>query len=98
MAAKRKKHNPSFKSKVALEAIQGRKTSQEIARAYEIHPTQVAQWKRELLERAGEIFDTAGQQNALKEREAELSRAYEQIGRLNLELDWLKKKTSDGQE
>jgi len=64
MAAKQKRHNPNFKSQVALEALQGRKTSQGIARAYEIHPAQVAQWKRELLERAGEIFDTTGQQNA----------------------------------
>jgi transposase-like protein len=51
MAAKRKKHNPSFKSKVALEAVLGHKISQETARAYEIHPKRIAQWERELLER-----------------------------------------------
>jgi len=55
-AAKRKRHSPEFKAKVALEALKGLKTSHELAREYEVHSTQIAQWKRQLREHAGDAF------------------------------------------
>mgnify|MGYP000385528171 CR=1 FL=1 len=93
MAGKRKRHSPQFKARVALEALKGMKTSQELAREYEVHPTQIAQWKAQLRDQAEQVFDSGAAAQQQKHREAELSRAYEQIGRLNLELDWLKKKS-----
>lgn len=92
MAGKRKRHSPEFKAKVALEALKGLKTSHELAREYEVHPTQIAQWKRELREHAGEIFQSKRSRGE-RDREAELTQAYEQIGRLNMELAWLQKKS-----
>lgn len=91
MAGKRKRHSPEFKAKVALEALKGLKTSHELAREYEVHPTQVAQWKRQLRDHVSEVFGPDTQRGDA-EQAAELVRAYEQIGRLNLELTWLKKK------
>lgn len=92
MAAKRKRHSPEFKARVAIEALKGMKTSQEIAREFEIHPTQVAQWKAQLRDQSGELFRCGSSGDQAKDREQELSQAYEQIGRLNMELAWLKKK------
>jgi len=98
MAAKRKRHSPEFKARVALEALKGMKTSQELAREYEIHPTQVAQWKAQLRDQSGELFRCGQPGEQAKEREHELSQAYEQIGRLNMELAWLKKKVGPAGE
>jgi transposase-like protein len=94
MAAKRKRHSPEFKAKVALEALKGMKTSQELAREYGVHPTQVAQWKAQLRDNAGELFQSGAGRERHKDQEAELARAYEQIGRLDMELAWLKKKSA----
>lgn len=91
MANKRKRHSPEFKAKVALEALKGLKTSHELARDYEVHPTQIAQWKRELRDHAGELFES-GKTRSESDQQAELSQAYEQIGRLKMELAWLQKK------
>lgn len=93
MAGKRKKHSSTFKAKVALEAVQGRYTVRELAARYEIHPTLINNWKRLLLEEASEIFErgpTPGQSDQAA-REAQL---YEEIGRLKVNLDWLKKKAA----
>lgn len=88
---KRRTHSPEFKARVAMEAISGRKTIQEIAADHAIHPIQVSQWKKQLLEGASELF-TRGKKSKVKEegqaKEAEL---FQQIGRLQMELDWLKK-------
>jgi transposase-like protein len=76
-----------------MEAISGRRTIQEIAAEHSIHPIQVSQWKRQLLDSASELF-TRGQKTKDKEegqaKEAEL---FQQIGRLQMELEWLKKKS-----
>lgn len=95
MARKKKTaRSAEFKSKVALAAIQEQKTVQQLATLFDVHPTQVQVWKKQLLVGAVSLFqtgdrvqDTAAQQS----REAEL---FEQIGRLNMELDWLKKKVA----
>ena len=90
---KRRTHRPEFKAKVAMEAISGRKTIQEIAADHAIHPIQVSQWKRQLLDGANELF-TRGKKTKDKEdgqaKEAEL---FQQIGRLQMELEWLNKKS-----
>ena len=87
----RRKFSSSFKSKVALDAIRGDKTLHELARQHKIHPNQITQWKKRLLEGAGSLFDSTGSpQESSQEREAEL---YQKIGQLQVELDWLKKKS-----
>jgi transposase len=89
--SKRRAQSPEFKAKVAMEAISGRKTIQEIAADHAIHPIQESQWKRQLLDVASELF-TRGRKSKHKEdvqaKEAEL---FQQIGKLQMELEWLKK-------
>lgn len=94
MSKPRKRHSAEFKAKVALEAYRGLKTAQQLARDYEIHPTQINQWKKQLREGVASLF-RRGQDPAAADQEAELTALYEKIGRLNMELDWLKKK-ADG--
>lgn len=93
MGKKRKVHSPDLKARVALEAVRGLKTANEIAQEYGIHPVQVSQWKRKLLDEAPGVFASG---LASKDREAEKRQAelYEKIGRLEVENDWLKKKSA----
>ena len=94
MAKKRKQHSSMFKAKVALAAVQGSKTISELASQFGVHPTMITQWKKRLTESAAEMFETnrsPGKSSAEQNRETEL---YEQIGRLQMELAWLKKKTA----
>ena len=80
------------KAKVALEAVKGSKTINEIAQEFGVHPTQVNQWKKELIENAGSLFEgkrRSKQVNAQSDPE----RLYAKIGQLNMELDWLKKRS-----
>ncbi len=91
MAKKRRKHDNRFKFKIALEAVKEQITINEIASKNNIHPNQVSTWKKKLLVEGQTVF---GQQTAKKlaaqsAREVEL---FEQIGRLKMELEWLKKK------
>lgn len=69
----RKKHSASLKAKVALKAASEKKTLAELASEYSVHPSQVTKWKKELLERAGEIFDKGASQNTKKWRRAKLN-------------------------
>jgi len=93
MTTKRKRHSAQFKFEVALEAAKGLQTANQIASEREIHPNQISQWKKQLLEEGVSIFSNKNFLNEKKqsEREAEL---YEQIGRLKMELEWLKKKAT----
>ena len=93
MAKKRRNHSDKFKFQVALEATQGMATINEIASRHNLHPNQVSRWKKQLLAEGPTVFsqETAQQLEAVAEREAEL---YEQIGRLKMELEWLKKKAA----
>jgi len=86
---KRKCFTSKFKSKVAIEAIRGVKTVNEIAQEFGVHPTQVGQWKKELQEQASNVFDTKHGQNP--DPSTSSDRLYSEIGRLKMELDWLKK-------
>ena len=92
MKQKRKKHSGEFKAKVALEAVKGSRTLNELAGHFEVHPTQVVQWKQRLVAGASDLF-TGGVEHDVA-REAELrDRLYQEIGEMKVELDWLKKKS-----
>lgn len=88
---KRKVHSAEFKAKVGLEAVRGVKTINEIGQRYGVHPVLVGQWKKEILEHAGTLFE--GKRGPKPAAHAEEERLYEEIGRLKMELDWLKKKS-----
>jgi len=87
----RRMHGAKFKGRVALEAARGLKTMAELASEFEVHPAQIAKWKRQLLEGVGDIFARRREKGAQEEEELR-ARLYQQIGRLQVELDWLKKK------
>jgi len=92
MSRRRKLHEASYKARVALEALKERETAGQLAKRFGVHPTQIHQWKRKLLEEAAELFE---RENGSKRAEAfETTELYEQIGRLKMELDWLKKKAA----
>lgn len=87
---KRKVHGAEFKAKVGLEAVRGVRTFNEIAQEYGVHPVMVSQWKKGILEQAGTLFDgKRGPKPATGKSDED--RLYEEIGRLKMELDWLKK-------
>ena len=93
MTKKRKNYSQQFKFKVALEAIKELKTINEIASAYDVHPTQVKSWKKQLLTEGPSVFGQNVAQQ-LRNQEARETELYEQIGRLKMELEWLKKKAA----
>ena len=88
---KGKRHSAQFKFKVALAAAKGDKTLSELASEFGLHPSQISEWKTKLLRDGFSVFSTttARQQREQETLQAEL---YEQIGRLKMELEWLKKK------
>ena len=89
---KRKFHTPEFKAKVALEALRGEKTLNEIGQEFGVHPITVGHWKKELQEQAKTLFEgKRGPTPIAAHREPEL--LYSEIGKLKVELDWLKKKS-----
>ncbi len=90
MSKKRKRHSAEFKARVALEAVKGLKTSSELAREYQVHPTQISQWKRQLLEELPTVFRNGKVAPEIAEQEL-TAPLYEEIGRLKMELDWVKK-------
>jgi transposase-like protein len=92
MKRQRRQYSADWKAKVALEAIKGQRTVQEIASHYEVHPTLVTHWKKQLLEGAAEIFSN-GKRVAADADEELRAELYQQIGKLQVEVDWLKKKS-----
>jgi putative transposase len=93
MAKQRKKHTAAFKAQVALAAVKGDKTVNELAGHFEVHPTLIHGWKKQLVGSAEDIFAQPGKA-ATADAEAEKAELFEQIGRLKMELEWLKKKVS----
>jgi putative transposase len=91
MTKKRRRHSDEFKARVALEAVKGVKTLSELSAAYGVHPTVIAQWKRHLVDGSAEVFS---RKNGLRGKSEEelTSPLYEEIGRLKMEVNWLKKK------
>ena len=91
-AAKRKTHTAAFKAQVALAAVKGDRTVNELAAHYGVHPTLIHAWKKQLLAGAEAVFASGARPaGSPEDRSAEL---YEQIGRLKVELDWVKKKAA----
>ena len=89
--AQRKQYSGEFKAKVVLPALKGQHTLNEIASKYGVHPVQVAQWKKQALDELPPVF-ADHRARAVRAVEEEKSRLYEQVGRLKVELEWLKKK------
>ena len=91
MAGKRKQHTAAFKAQVALAALKGDRTVNELASQYEVHPTLIHGWKKQLLAGADQVFGNGARAGAA-DAEAEKAELFGQIGRLKMELEWLKKK------
>jgi transposase-like protein len=91
MAGKRKQHTAAFKAQVALAALKADRTVNELAGQYEVHPTLIHTWKKQLLAGADQAFSNPSKAISA-DAEAEKAELFEQIGRLKMELEWLKKK------
>jgi transposase len=85
---KRRQFSAEFKAKVALEALKEQQTLQELASRYEVHPNQISSWKQEFIQNSASLFNKGKK----KEESVDSSRLYEEIGRLKVEIDFLKKR------
>ena len=94
MGRKRRIHSDELKAKVAIEALRGLKTASELAAAYDVHPVQISQWKRQLLDQAATLFAPGRARPAEQNQDKLVADLYEEIGRLKMELDWTKKKAA----
>ena len=91
MSKKRRQHSPALKAQVGLEALKEIQPVHVIATKHGVHPSQVNQWKKEVAERLPEVFTKQADANAI-EAQAREKELYEEIGRLKMQLEWLKKK------
>jgi putative transposase len=94
MSKRRRHFTPAFKAKVALAAAKGDKTLAELASQYGVYPNQISAWKKQLVDQIEELFRD-GRQRPRDGQEPEVSQLYEQIGRLKVEVEWLKKKAAE---
>jgi transposase len=92
MKQQRRKHTAEFKAKVALEALKGMETVNQIAAKYEVHPVQVSSWKKDLLEGAGSLFERKNAK-ADKEQERQIEELERKVGQLTMEKEFLEKKS-----
>jgi transposase len=95
MTTRRKGFTATMKAKIAIEAVREQKTVRDLAAHHKIHSTQIHTWKKRLLDGAADLFERghhASREQEFKQREAEL---FEEIGRLKMELEWLKKKSAE---
>jgi transposase-like protein len=92
MGKQRKRYSAELKTRVALEAIKGHKTANEIAAEYGVHPTQIAQWKKQALDGLPSVFSTRASEQQKSEEEL-IATLYQQIGQLKVQVDWLEKKS-----
>ena len=90
---KRKVHTPEFKAKVGLEALRGVKTINELGQDYGVHPVQIGHWKKEIQEQAKTLFEGRRGPKPMIAAHRDPELLYSEIGKLKMELDWLKKKS-----
>ena len=93
MVKKRRRHTAAYKFRVALEALEGSKSISQLSREHEIHANLIRAWKRQLLESGPSVCASNGERRR-REQEAQEAELYQQIGRLKLELEWLKEKVA----
>jgi len=93
LSRKRRVFGASFKAQVALSAVRGEQTTAELASKYGVHTSQVTAWKKQLLDQVAELFED-GRAKSRDELSAKEEELYEQIGRLKMEVEWLKKKSA----
>jgi putative transposase len=93
MGAKRRRIEAAVKTKAAFAAVRGDRTAGQLAGQFGVHPTQIGQWKRQLLDGAMELF-SGDQRRKVENQDALIAELYEQIGRLQMEAAWLKKKVA----
>jgi transposase-like protein len=93
MGTVRRRHSSEFKARVALEAVKGQKTLNELATEFGVHPVQIAQWKRQVVEASPATFE-GGSSRKERAQAALIEQLYQQIGQLKVEVDWLRKKGS----
>jgi transposase-like protein len=89
----RRKFSADFKAKVVIETLKEKNTMEEIARKYELHPNQITLWKKEFLSKAANVFASDDDKNDdKKQQDVLVDKLYNQIGKQNVEIEWLKKK------
>ena len=93
MKAKRKRHEPEFKARVAIEALKNVKTIQQIANEYDIHPVQVSDWKKKMLDGAADVFSSTGKKKSSENFDAQRDQLHAKIGQQAVEIDFLIKKS-----
>ena len=86
MKRKRRNHSPSYKAKVALAALRGDKTMPELAEQFDVHPNQIQEWRRKLLDQAGQVFERGGHSSG--DAEQQLKELHAKIGQLTMERDF----------
>lgn len=92
MSRKRRTFSADFKAKLAIEALREQHTLAELAAQHQVHPNQITQWKKQLMDSLPEVFGRRREQSVQDQQEL-TDRLYQQIGQLKVELDWIKKKS-----
>jgi transposase-like protein len=92
VGGQRKRYSADLKAKIALEAIKGQRTANEIAAEYGVHPTQITQWKKQALDGLPSVFSSRASEHQKSEEEL-IATLYQQIGQLKVQVDWLEKKS-----
>jgi transposase len=93
MKAKRRRHEPEFKARVALEALKGVQTIQQIAKDFDIHPMQVTEWKKTMTTGASGVFGPGRAKSETENFERQRNELHAKIGQLTIQVDYLRKKS-----
>lgn len=92
MTKKRKHYSPEFKLRAVIGVLKGEKTAAQLAGELEVHPLVLSEWKKQFLEKGAQVFERSRKASKANEEAKEKAELFEQIGRLKMELEWLKKK------